>query len=432
MIVSVTRSSLREEFAMADEVFALSPISARATLPSEEDYEAIREAFMETSRGRWFLGEYAKRNRNADTRVVLDAVTRIEDAIAAQKQLPPPAPDTGLADALTAIRSALGEARAAASTAVDGLALEQHLAPVRKGTRVIREISWRLREIGADGRICDLIDSQLNAIEGACGQLSSIDPEEALSAAFELIEGRIGELEKDDAAAPASPAAAEAAPPPDDDAISTPAMPPESSGAAREATADVTAQAVDVAVEVIDVTTESNSTTVEAEAAFDEAVLDIVALEMAAPDPADLDELSDIEIAETPTAPEQADFEVSAARPQSAAEPQPAAVASAREPSLQPTPEVALKPSRKSSEPQPAVPSAREPSLQPTPEAALKPSRKSSRKPPRESSADPSPEPSLGSTILATGIVRKPSASASDPLAPIRRMSQAEKIAFFS
>src|SRR5882724_5563031 len=162
MIVSVTRNRLREEFAMADEVFALSPISARATLPSEEDYEAIREAFMETSRGRWFLGEYAKRNRNADTRLVLDAVTRIEDAIAAQKQPPPPPPDTGLADALTAIRSALGEARAAAFSVIEGLDLEQHLAPVRKGTRVIREISWRLREIGADGRICDLIDSQLN------------------------------------------------------------------------------------------------------------------------------------------------------------------------------------------------------------------------------------------------------------------------------
>jgi hypothetical protein len=54
---------------MADEAFALSPISARAALPSEEDYAAISEAFMETSRGRWFLTEYAKRNRNADTRM---------------------------------------------------------------------------------------------------------------------------------------------------------------------------------------------------------------------------------------------------------------------------------------------------------------------------------------------------------------------------
>ena len=74
VIVMPTRSNLRDGFAMVDEVFALSPISARAAQPNEADYEAIRDAFMETSRGRWFLGEYAKRNRNADTSMVLDAV----------------------------------------------------------------------------------------------------------------------------------------------------------------------------------------------------------------------------------------------------------------------------------------------------------------------------------------------------------------------
>src|SRR3984885_12354623 len=74
-----------DEFAMAaDEAFALSPISARAALPGEEDYAAISEAFMETSRGRWFLGEYAKRNRNADTSMVLDAGGRIEQSLAIQ------------------------------------------------------------------------------------------------------------------------------------------------------------------------------------------------------------------------------------------------------------------------------------------------------------------------------------------------------------
>jgi hypothetical protein len=41
-------------------------------------------------------------------------------------------------------------------------------------------------------------------------------------------------------------------------------------------------------------------------------------------------------------------------------------------------------------------------------------------------------QPSLGSTLLANGIVRRSTPAASDPLAPIRRMSQAEKIAFFS
>src|SRR3954464_4916661 len=117
---------------MANEAFALSPISARAAQPREEDYDAISEAFMETSRGRWFLGEYAKRNRNADTRMVLDAVARIEQNLAAQKQQQP-APDNGLADALAAIGNAVVKAEAAAAAAIDGLALEEALAPVRKG-----------------------------------------------------------------------------------------------------------------------------------------------------------------------------------------------------------------------------------------------------------------------------------------------------------
>jgi hypothetical protein len=41
-------------------------------------------------------------------------------------------------------------------------------------------------------------------------------------------------------------------------------------------------------------------------------------------------------------------------------------------------------------------------------------------------------EASLGATILASGILQKPRAAANDPMAPIRRMTQAEKIAFFS
>src|SRR5580692_2303425 len=195
MIVSVTRGDLRDEFAMADEAFALSPISARATQPREEDYNAISEAFMETSRGRWFLGEYAKRNRNADTRMVLDAVARIEETIAAQKK---PAPDNRLPEALAAIKAALAAARTVAIAALEDLALEDNLAPARKGARVIREIAWRLREIGADGRICDLIDSQVSAIEGACGKVAETDPKSALGAAFDLIEGRIAAFNDSD------------------------------------------------------------------------------------------------------------------------------------------------------------------------------------------------------------------------------------------
>src|SRR5215471_11409465 len=115
VIVSATRTDLRGlESLMAHQAFALSPITARATLPSEEDYEAIREAFMETARGRWFLDEYAKRNRNSDTRMVLDAVARIEETIAAQKQPPPPIVIDRLPAALISIRSAVERAQGAA------------------------------------------------------------------------------------------------------------------------------------------------------------------------------------------------------------------------------------------------------------------------------------------------------------------------------
>jgi hypothetical protein len=355
MIVIAAREDLRDENTMADEAFALSPISARATQPREEDYDAISEAFMETSRGRWFLGEYAKRNRNADTRMVLDAVARIEENIAAERQ---PAAESGLAEALAAIRSALDQARGAATAAIDSPAVEENLAPIRKGARIIGEIAWRWREIGADSRICDLLDSQVSAIEGACAQIVSNAPLDALSAAFDLIEARIAEFGGDGAAAPRP--TEEANPPP--------------SPAASDETLATTAASADAMAE-------GDGVSAEAAEAYDESVLDLIALEMADPEPSDLDDVSEMEtdeihVAELPPA-------------------EPVMLAQRPEPILAPAPPPAVEPSRQPA-PQPAV------------------------------------QPSLGSSLIASGIVRTHNASESDPLAPIRRMSQAEKIAFFS
>jgi hypothetical protein len=51
---------------------------------------------------------------------------------------------------------------------------------------------------------------------------------------------------------------------------------------------------------------------------------------------------------------------------------------------------------------------------------------------PIQVAAEVEPALSLGSSLLANGIVQRPKSSKPDPLAPIRRMSQSEKIAFFS
>jgi hypothetical protein len=364
---------------MADEAFALSPISARASLPSEEDYEAISEAFMETSRGRWFLGEYAKRNRNADTRMVLDAVARIEQSLAAQRE---PIPESGLAEALAAIRRAVEEARATASAALDSLALEENLAPVRKGARVIREIAWRLREIGADGRICDLIDSQVSVIQAGCGQISSSGPRAALSAAFVLIEERIEAFGGSDTIAPKAADEAMPSPSPAEDTEVATSMPAEAVVvtpevvAARAEVADLSVEAADMPAAAVDVTPEAADENPEAADPYDEALLDMVALEMGAPDPSDTDDTFDAEGYDIHISEPPADPEIVAERPE------------------------------------PMVAPAQPPTIQP--------------------SHQPSLEVSLGSTLIANGIVRRPHAMASDPLAPIRRMSQAEKIAFFS
>jgi hypothetical protein len=376
---------------MVDEAFALSPISARAAQPSEADYDAIQEAFMETSRGRWFLGEYAKRNRNADTKMVLDAVARIEGTLAAQK-LPEPEPerDPLLDQMLASFRAALTEARHAATTAVGDLALEQNLAPVRKGARVVREIAWRLREIGADGRICDLIDSQVLVIENAAGKLNSADLAADLHGAFDRIEQKIASFDADGTAAAAAAAPSKA----------TPGAHPVEAAAVHRTEAEETPMA------------EALSEPADAFDANDEAMLDMIAMEMAAPDTdeayeTNLEELqvSDMQVAEAQVLASRdgtvsesvAAYEIEVTFPESgdtADEPVVATALPVATP-LQPAPE---------------------------PETA----KLETTKPELELS------PSLGSSLLANGIVTRPRASRPDPLAPIRRMSQTEKIAFFS
>jgi hypothetical protein len=267
--------------------------------------------------------------------MVLDAVARIEENLAAQRHA---APDDRLPQALVAIRQALDEAKAAAAQASAGA--EASLVPIRGAAQTIREILTRLREIGADGRIYDLMESQVSIIEAGCGVPGPDGARTTLDAAFDLIEQRIREFEGDDAV-PASASEMSAVVSASDDE-----MPAEPAAASRPG--DIVAPSAEAAAET--------------DAAQDDAVLDMIALEMATPD-----------------------FAEDAAVPLYTPAPDPA------EPVI-----VA-----QNSEPFPA-------------------------------SQSPVVEPSLGASLIANGIVQTSNPSAADPLAPIRRMSQAEKIALFS
>jgi len=65
-----------------------------------EDYDAVEQAVMQTPRGRWFLSERDKRCQAGETQRVLDALKKLEGALAA---LPVPAAVPGGADVLRAL-----------------------------------------------------------------------------------------------------------------------------------------------------------------------------------------------------------------------------------------------------------------------------------------------------------------------------------------
>ncbi|MCW5691125.1 MAG: hypothetical protein KIT48_02040 [Pseudolabrys sp.] len=58
---------------------------AAAAQVAEDDYQSFCEALGASARGRAFLAEYARRNRHADTEVVLEALSRLEETARTHK-----------------------------------------------------------------------------------------------------------------------------------------------------------------------------------------------------------------------------------------------------------------------------------------------------------------------------------------------------------
>jgi chemotaxis protein CheZ len=150
---------------------------------SEADYEAIEGAVLETNRGRWFLSEFARRNRHADTKMLLTAIDRLEAAIRGERT----------AESVDRIRFDLVEmAKAIARTKAEIAAIkpdgEQHgkfgeaseeldsivgateaaTSDILAAAEHIQEVAWTLREQGLEAEVCDLIDAKATAVYTAC------------------------------------------------------------------------------------------------------------------------------------------------------------------------------------------------------------------------------------------------------------------------
>lgn len=80
-----------------------TPITSLTT-----DYDAIESAIRETSRGRWFLTCYLERNRSAETRMLLSAIAKLENAM---RDNGVAMREAGSRSALATLRDAIDEAR---------------------------------------------------------------------------------------------------------------------------------------------------------------------------------------------------------------------------------------------------------------------------------------------------------------------------------
>jgi chemotaxis protein CheZ len=150
---------------------------------NEADYEAIEAAVMETARGRWFLAEYARRNRHADTTMLLKALDRIEATIGGKKSVEPVdrirfdlvEMSKAIARTKTEIASIKPDAGdhgkfGEASEELDSVvqATETATSDILACAERIQEIAWTLREQGVESEVCDLLDANATEVYTAC------------------------------------------------------------------------------------------------------------------------------------------------------------------------------------------------------------------------------------------------------------------------
>jgi hypothetical protein len=175
---------------MSDEPGALS---LRTSPPTEADYEKICNAVMETERGRWFLIEYARRNRNADTSIVLAAIDRIEATLRFQKAaaLASPQPLSALQPELEDLKSIIVRTRenlaaikpdaTSAGKPADfsdiAQALERLSLQIRAAAERIQEAGWATQ----DGQPSDVrsgdVDAHASDIAAFCMSIEKVAAE---------------------------------------------------------------------------------------------------------------------------------------------------------------------------------------------------------------------------------------------------------------
>jgi hypothetical protein len=192
------------------EELSVANASAVPAAPSAE-YDAICDALMQTARGRWFLEEYARRNRSADTLVLLSAIERIESAVCAERdsraQHEFRSDLLEMANAITRTRAEVAEisSEAPAPSRSAPIAAPQP-GDIFAAAERIRDVTWAMRGHGFDPSTCDQLEALAAAILSASALRDPTDHRAAkLSGVLQYLEHRIGTLLQDGAGTSAMP-----------------------------------------------------------------------------------------------------------------------------------------------------------------------------------------------------------------------------------
>ncbi len=166
------------------------PASSDQDAPRQEglasNYAALETALLGSPRGRWFLAEYLRRNRSAETELLLEAIGRLEVAVK-KPQSPAQAVHASqifdelveMSEAISRTRREIAQIRpphqfdkqlVTASEELDHIveATETATSEILQAAEDIQEAAWSLREKGIEIALCDTIDQRATDIYTAC------------------------------------------------------------------------------------------------------------------------------------------------------------------------------------------------------------------------------------------------------------------------
>ncbi len=154
---------------MSEEPLAVSKIPPAPA--AQGDYDAICAALMHTERGRWFLQEYARRSRGADTQILLGAIERIESVVRAEGNRQAHQSFRSdlleMAKAITRTRAEVAEIKSQATIRIDSAGLESQSsaataraesADIFAAAERIRDVTWAMRGRGFDPSTCNQLE----------------------------------------------------------------------------------------------------------------------------------------------------------------------------------------------------------------------------------------------------------------------------------